>query len=73
MLGCWWIQFQIGDTFEMARIVGQDGQIMMQGGGSNQHIKIRDKLTSPTEQGTNFRKLFNDRKIKIEQLKVAKK
>jgi len=45
----WRIQFQVGDTFEMARIVGQEGKIIMQGGWSNQDIKIRNKLTAPTK------------------------
>jgi hypothetical protein len=56
----------------MPRIVGQEGQIMMQGCCSNQHVKIRDKLTSPTKQGTNCRKLFNKRKVEVQQLEVAK-
>ncbi len=48
MLGCWWIQFQVGDTFEMARIVRLRGSVMMEGGCANQYIKVRDKLTAPT-------------------------
>src|SRR2546421_6762279 len=50
MPGCWWIQFQVGDTFEMARIVSLEGKIIIQGGCSNQDIKIRNKLTAPTKQ-----------------------
>ena len=49
MPGCWWIQFQVGDTFEMARIVSLEGKIIIQGGCSNQDIKIRNKLTAPTK------------------------
>ncbi len=56
----------------MARILGQEGQILMQGGCCNQHIKIGNKLTSPTKQGTNFSKLFNKRKIEVQQVEVAK-
>ncbi len=57
---------------EMARILGQEGQIIMQGGCCNQHIKIGNKLTSPTKQGTNFSKLFNKRKVEVQQVEVAK-
>ena len=32
--------FQIGDTREMARIVGQYGQVMKDGGGTNENIKV---------------------------------
>ena len=47
MLGCWWVEFEIRNMLEMAGIVGEEGQIVMQGCGANQDIKISDEFPSP--------------------------
>ena len=73
MLGGWWIQFQVRDAFEMARIVGKNNQLMMGSGGSNQDIKIGDQFTSSAEIGTNFSKFFHDRVIQSQQCEWCKK
>src|SRR6266550_5640698 len=46
---------------------------MMEGGGSNQDIKIRDQFTSSAEIGTNFSKFFDDGVIQRQQCEWRKK
>jgi hypothetical protein len=45
-------QLQSLDPLEVAAVVGQGGEIMAEGGGTNQEIKVTDQLASGPETAT---------------------
>ena len=67
------VDFNVRYAFKVFFIIRQHNEIVMQGSGAKEDIKIRSQLPPSPKVGTHLCKLFYNGKVERQQVKVVKK
>ncbi len=54
------VKFQMGDTLVVLDVAGNEGKVMLDGGCSDEDIKITNNLACPSQFSSNASKALHD-------------
>ncbi|MBM2826759.1 MAG: hypothetical protein HW403_823, partial [Dehalococcoidia bacterium] len=66
------VKVEVRYTRKVANVESENGKVVVESGRSDYEIKIRNKLTTPSEQGANFGESLNNGVVNSEDVEGGK-